>query len=179
MRASAGILLALILVSHSLHAAGPGIAGTWTFVPAKSTDIASWGYSVPQIEVTLREGSVRVIHDWLEKGNVAYADTFAFRPGGEPSVSVTRSEVWPENWYMGVLASVGAPRTVSGLWLRAEESLRVTSRQVLRTSQGTIAVTTTREYTLGPEGATLTLTEQRSSRPTPVVLVFERREPSK
>ena len=79
---------------------------------------------------------------------------------------------------MGVLASVGAPRTVSGLWLRPEESLRVTSRQVLRTSQGTISVTTTREYTLGPDGATLTLTEQRSSRPTPVVLVFERKEPA-
>ena len=98
MRTSAGVILALLLVSLSLHAAGPGIAGTWTFVPAKSTDIASWGYSLPQIEIASREGSVSVIHNWLEKGKVAYADTFAFRPGGEPSVSVTRSEVWPENW---------------------------------------------------------------------------------
>jgi hypothetical protein len=179
MRPAACVVFAILLGSLPLNAAGPGIEGAWKFLPSKSTDIASWDNSQPQIDISSRDGNVSVIHGWLEKGNVAYADTFAFRPGGEPSVSVTSSEVWPENWYMGVLGNVGSPRTVSGLWIRAEESLRVTSVQVLRTSQGTASVTTTREYTLGADGKTLTLTEQRSSRPTPVVLVFERKEPSK
>ncbi len=153
---------------------GQGLEGIWKFLPGKSTDIASWGYSLPQIDISTADGKVRVIHDWLDRGNVAFADTFEFRPGGGEVTSVVRSEVWPDNWYMGVLSSPGEARNVSGRWLEPEKAFRVVARQNVRTSQGETAVTTTRDYTLGPEGKTLTLTEQRSSRPSPVVLVFER-----
>jgi hypothetical protein len=80
---------------------------------------------------------------------------------------------------MGVLSSPGDPRTVSGRWLEPEKSFRVVTRQTVRTSQGKTTLTTTRDYTLGPQGKTLTLSEKRSSRPSPVVLVFERKEPLK
>jgi hypothetical protein len=80
---------------------------------------------------------------------------------------------------MGVLSSVGDARTVSGRWLEPEKAIRAVARQTVRTSQGKTTVTTTRDYTLGPEGKTLTLSEKRSSRPSPVVLLFERKEPSK
>jgi hypothetical protein len=166
----------LLLFPVSVPAAGPGIEGTWKFIPAKSTDIASWNYSLPQLEISSSAGAVRVIHNWLDRGKVAYADTFAFSPGGTVSASITRSEVWPENWYMGVLSSAGDPRTVSGVWIQPGSSLRVTTRESLRTSQGKTSVATTREYTLGPDGNTLTLSQKRSSRPTPVILVFERKE---
>ncbi|HEX7571691.1 MAG TPA: hypothetical protein VF514_01255 [Bacteroidota bacterium] len=172
------LLLSGLLISSPALAAGPGLEGTWKFVPAKSTDIASWNYSQPQLRISSADGNVRVIHDWLDRGKVAYADTFEFRPGGSPVTSVTRSEVWPENWYMGVLSSPGDARTISGLWLEPGKGLRVVARQTVRTSQGKTTVTTTRDYTLGPEGKTLTLSEKRSSRPSPVVLVFERKEPS-
>jgi hypothetical protein len=173
------LLFAGPLFSGSALAAGPGIEGIWKFVPAKSTDIASWNYSEPRLEISLAGGIVEVIHDWLDRGTVAYADTFAFRPGGTASTSATRSEVWPENWYMGVLASPGDPRTVSGLWVEPARSLRVIARETVRTSQGKTSLTTTREYTLSRDENTLTLTEKRSSRPTPVLLVFERKGPSR
>ena len=179
MKSSVGRIFALLLLSGSLRAAGGGLEGTWKFVPAKSTDIASWGNSLPQIEISAADGNVRVILGWLDRGKVAYADTFEFRPGGPPVTSVIRSEVWPENWYMGVLSSPGDARITSGLWLEPGKVLRVATRQTLRSSQGRSEVTTTREYTLGPDGKTLTISERRSSRPTLVLLVFERKEPAR
>ena len=160
-------------------AAGPGLEGTWKFVQAGSTDIVTWGNSLLQIEISAADGKVRVLHELLERGSVAFADTLEFRPGRGDVRSVVRSEVWPDNWFMGVLSSVGDSRTVSGHWLEPEKSFRVITRQAVRTSQGKTTVTTTRDYTLGSEGKTLTLSEKRSSRPSPVVLLFERKEPSR
>jgi hypothetical protein len=173
------LLLFVLLFSGPALAGGPGLEGTWKFVPAGSTDIVTWGNSIPQIDISMGDGKIRVHHNWLERGNVAYADTFDFRPGGKEAKTITRSEVWPDNWFMGVLSSPGDSRTVSGRWLDPEKSFRVVTRQIVRTSQGKTTVTTTRDYTLGLQGKTLTLSEKRSSRPSPVVLVFERKEPSK
>jgi hypothetical protein len=185
MRSLVCMLLPLIvffsglLFSGPVLAAGPGFEGTWKLLPARSTDIVTWGNSLPQIDISAADGNVRVLHELLERGSVAFADTFVFRPGRGEVTSVVRSEVWPDNWFMGVLSSVGDSRTVSGHWLEPEKSFRVITRQTVRTSQGKTAVTTTRDYTLGPEGKTLTLSEKRSSRPSPVVLIFERKEPPK
>jgi hypothetical protein len=173
------LLFAAVLSSIPAQAGGPGLEGTWKFVPARSTDIVTWGNSLPQIDISTADEGMRVIHNWLERGSVAFADTFEFRPGGGEVTSVAHSEIWPDNWFMGVLSSPGDPRTVSGRWLEQEKSFRVVTRQTVRTSQGKTPLTTTRDYTLGPQGMTLTLSEKRSSRPTPVVLVFERKEPSR
>jgi hypothetical protein len=179
MKSSLGIMLPLVLlISGSAPGAAPGLEGEWKFVPGRSTDIAPWNYSQPQLAISSAEGSVRVIQNWLDRGRIAYADTFEFRPGGGAVSSSIRSHVWPENWYMGVLAAVEDARTVSGLWLEQGTALRVVTRQTLLTSQGKTAITTTRDYTLAPGGKTLTVTERRSSRPSPVVLVFERSESS-
>jgi hypothetical protein len=179
MKSSIGIIVTLLLLPDLMVAGKPGLEGTWTFVPSKSTDIASWGNSLPQIDVSTAGADVRVVHNWLDRGKVAYADTFAFPSGGSPVTSMVRSEVWPENWYMGVLASAGDPRTISGTWVQPGISLRVVTRQILRTSQGKISITTTRKYALSTNGKTLTLSEKRSSRPSPVILVFERKEAAK
>lgn len=174
------VIVAVYLFLPLPRAGGePGLDGTWTFVPSKSTDIASWGYSIPRIDIATSGQGVRVIHNWLDRGKAAYADTFAFRPGGSPVSSPVRSEIWPENWYMGVLSIVGDPRVVSGSWIQPERTLRVITRESVRTSQGKTSISTTREYALGSDGKTMTLTEKRSSRPTPVTLVFERKEPDR
>jgi hypothetical protein len=177
------LLLFIVLFSGSLNSghaqdAGPGCEGTWRFVQAGSTDIVTWGNTLPQVDISAAEGKVRVLHELLDRGSVAFADTFEFSPGRGEVTSVARSEIWPENWFMGVLSGAGDPRSVSGHWLEPEKSFRVVTRQTVRTSQGKTAVTTTRDYTLGPGGKTLTLSEKRSSRPSPVVLLFERKEPS-
>ena len=173
------LLFAAVLSSIPAQAGGPGLEGTWKFVPAGSTDIVTWGNSLPQIDISTADDGVRVIHNWLERGSVAFADTFEFRPGRGEVTSVVHSEIWPDNWFMGVLSSAGDTRTVSGNWLEPEKAFRVVARQAVRTSQGKTSVTTTRDYTLGSGGKILTVSEKRSSRPSPVVLVFERKEPSK
>ena len=155
--------------------AGSSIEGTWEFVPAKSTEIATWKGRLPELVIATAGARVSVIQNWLDRGQVAYADTFLFTPGG-PAVRIpVRSVEWPENWFMGVLAAVGDERTVSGAWKDEGTDLRVTAVQPVVTSQGKTTVTTTREYVLGGGGSSLTVTEQRSTRPTPVVLVFERK----
>jgi len=171
-----GMAFSFVLYSSIALAGGPGLNGTWKFVPGKSTDIASWGNSLPQIEISSSDANVRVISEWLERGKIAFADTFDVHTGGGAVTSTVRSEVWPPNWFMGVLSVPGEPRTVSGSWLEPGKSLRVVSRETLRTSQGKIPVTTTFDYTLEADGKTMTCSEKRSTRPSPVVLVFERKE---
>jgi hypothetical protein len=75
---------------------------------------------------------------------------------------------------MGALARKGSTKTTSGTWREAGTTLETRTRQVLNVSQGEVMVETTRTFRLEPGGARLTVTEQRSTRPTPIVLVFER-----
>jgi len=172
-------LIALLLTAGSVGTPGaPALDGTWKFVPAKSTEIATWKGRIPEMVISGRESQVCVIENWLERGQVAYADTFLFTPGGALTRSLVRSVEWPDNWFMGVLSSVGDERTVSGSWQRKGSDLRVITVQPVLTSQGKTSVMTTREFALGADGLSLTVTERRSSRPTPVVLVFERKEGS-
>jgi len=172
------LLLAALLVpaGDRGEATGSSIEGVWKFVPAKSTEIAAWKGRVPEIVIAAAGDRVSVIQNWLERGQVAYADTFLFAPGGPPVSSPVRSVEWPDNWFMGVLASVGDERTVAGSWQAQGTDLRTTTVQPVLTSQGKTTVTTVREYVLGAGGSALTVTEQRSTRQTPVVLVFERKE---
>ena len=176
MRVRFGILVTLLLLPLPLAANGPGLEGSWKFIPAKSTDIATWDNSQPQIEISSAGGNVRIIRGWLYRAKIAYADTFEFRPGGDPVTTPVRSEVWPENWFMGVLSSPGDPRTFRGAWVAEGKVLRLIVRETVRTSQGKTVIETTADYMLGTGGTTLTVSERRSSRPTPVVLLFERKE---
>ncbi|HTO93390.1 MAG TPA: hypothetical protein VMM80_03435 [Bacteroidota bacterium] len=166
----------LTLAGRPENPAGSSIEGTWKFVPAKSTEIATWKGRIPEMVIFGRESQVCVIENWLERGQVAYADTFLFTPGGPSTRSLVRSVEWPDNWFMGVLSSAGDERSVSGSWQTKGSDLRVITVQPVVTSQGKTSITTTREFALGSDGLSLTVTERRSSRPAPVVLVFERKE---
>lgn len=179
MRFLPGVVIAVLVCPFALLANGPGLEGTWKFVPTKSSDIVTWDNSQPQLEITLAAGNIRIIRGWLYRGRIAYADTFEFRPGGESVTTTARSEVWPENWFMGVLSSPGDPRTAKGVWVEEGRALRLVVHETVRTSQGKTALTTTADYALGTDGNSLAVSEKRSSRPTPVVLMFERKGPSR
>ncbi len=150
------------------------IEGKWTFQKEKSTDIATWRSWTPRVEISTSGGRVTITHQWLERNQVAYTDSFAFLPGGAATAFPVRSEIWTDNWFLGVLAKPGSLLSVTGSWLEPQKALKMTTDQVVRTSQGEATLTTTREYRVDAAGTTLTLTEQRSSRPSPVVLVFQR-----
>jgi hypothetical protein len=172
----AALLLTLTGISRSGPAEVPGLEGTWRFLPDRSTDIATWRSRTPQLTISREGGMVLVLHEWLERNKVVFVDSLVFRPGEPPSHVPVRSVIWAENWFMGVLAKKGTMKAVFGSWIDGERELRVTTEQTVTVSQGETVLRTTREYSLDPAGKTLTLTEHRSTRPTSVILVFERRE---
>jgi len=75
---------------------------------------------------------------------------------------------------MGVLAKSGSSKTVAGSWEKADRVLQIQKEQTVETSQGETQIKTTFTYDLDRRGNILTVTEKRSSRPTPIKLVFER-----
>jgi hypothetical protein len=149
------------------------IYGEWLFNGEESTDIAPWGRKKPHLFI--RDGGevVTIIHDW-RRGRQCWSDTLTVVPGGQPSVSVVSSPVWPQNWFMGVLAKVGSGVTTTAAWLEPQRRLRTETEQIVEVSQGEAAIVTIREYALDPEGGRLSVTENRSTRPTPIRLVFDR-----
>jgi hypothetical protein len=171
------LCVAAMMSRHALGSETPTLEGTWKFVPEKSTDIVTWRYRVLQLEIAKGGQGISIVHNWMERSKVAFADTFFVRTLGETSQGVVHSAIWPDNWYMGVLSEVGGSRSVSAEWVEEGKALRVVTDQPVKTSQGKTVVTTRRDYRLSPDGSTLTLTEQRSSRTLPVVLFFERVKP--
>jgi hypothetical protein len=171
---TATLLICFVCTAGVASLQAQTLEGSWKFMKEESTDLATWRYRLPQITITKEENRVRLIHDWLERNQVALADTFIFFSGGDPSTIEVASPIWPENWYMGVLAKTGTTKTVSGTWLEEGRALWMSIDQTVETSQGDAVIHTTREYRLDRESGLLTLTERRMTRPTPVLLVFER-----
>jgi hypothetical protein len=153
------------------------VEGKWSFIKEKSTDIAAWRSWSPQIEIVTRGDYMTITHRWLERNQVVHTDSFAFRPGAGATTVPVHSEFWTDNWFMGVLARKDTSRSVSGSWLEPGKAIQTVSEQVVEISQGEKSLTTTREYRLDETRAFLTVTEQRASRPTPVILVFQRSGP--
>ncbi len=169
------LLVAVCLLTHPPEARPqPGIEGAWAFQKDKSTDIVPWRSWVPRVEISTSGECVTITHKWLERNQVAYTDSFTFQAGGGSTTIPVRSEIWTDNWFLGVLARPGSSLSVTGSWLTPGKALKVTTDQIVRTSQGETTLTTTREYRTDDTGTTLTLTERRASRPSPVILIFQR-----
>lgn len=170
------VLLLTLIVTGCQRPHPPTVFGSWKFMPEKSTDIASWRYRLPQLSIDSTATHVRVIMSWMERQRAAFVDTFLVAPGGDPVKRAVHSRLWPANWYMGVLAMENSERTISGTWSQKPLVLELTTKQPVSISQGETLLTTRWEYRVDPTTGLLTVREQRSSRPTPVVMVFERLE---
>jgi hypothetical protein len=152
----------------------PALFGTWEFRPAKSTDLALWRSRNPRLDIGGTEREVTIRYTWLEGRTPAMVDSFRVRPGGTASGATVKTRIWPDNWFMGVLAKQNVIRTASAQWQVPLRGLDLTTDQVVETSQGETTIRTLREFRLDPAGGTLTVTERRSSRPTPIIMTFER-----
>jgi hypothetical protein len=150
------------------------IEGTWKFLRERSTDLATWRYRIPRLEISRSGDQLAIVRTWMERDRAASVDSFAFVVGGSTSSVPVSSKIWPENWYMGVLAIPGSRISVSGVWIHPGSDLRVETEQTVEISQGQARIVTQSEYRLDASGDTLMVSEQRSSRPTPVVLTFHR-----
>ena len=149
--------------------------GTWKLDTKQSTDLVTWRYRQLEVNIEKNEqGVVSIVNNWLQRGKVANIDSMAFVPGqGVTEIPVT-SQIWPENWYMGVLAKLGTMKKASGEWQEPDRKLAVTRELTVEVSQGDTVFETTFEYSLDRRGDTMTIIEKRSTRPTPITLVLTR-----
>ncbi|MBN1541719.1 hypothetical protein JW992_06200 [candidate division KSB1 bacterium] len=170
-------LLPLLLVAAFLQldcsAPDRSLFGTWELVPEKSTDLVTWRYRKLQLEIHPQDDDVVILHNWRDRNRIAFVDSIVVVPGQKTSTAIAvDSPIWPENWYMGVLAKTGVDRLVSGEWIEPGRELSVTIEQLVEISQGEKIVHTHRLYRIDRRGKILKLVEQRSTRPTPIELVF-------
>ncbi len=172
------VTLALGLLVSSCTNTDKTLYGSWSFKADESTDLAPWRYRTPHLDIRPEgEKGVTVINTWSHRRYGAFVDSFTVYPGEEPTTQIIQSEHFPENWYIGVLRIPNTNRTVSGEWKENDRHLIMETKELLQTSQGEITVQTRREFTLDWRGDKLTMVKNRSTRPTPVKLVFERIEP--
>jgi len=150
------------------------IYGAWKLSPEKSTNLVTWNHRTLELEIRHDDSRVIVLNKWLTGNTVAFLDSVSFVPDEAPTEIEVTSQVWPENWYMGVLSITGTKRKVTGDWSQTDKEFKTIIEQPVQTSQGEATMITRRNYQLSRDGNELTVIEKRSSRPTPITLTFER-----
>ena len=171
-RTSCLIVFLLLFSTLSCSDSNKTIYGRWKFMPKEGTDIVTWRYKHQELEITNKQEEIALLQKFFYRKKVAYVDSMIIIPGGEPRTSIQRTQNWAGNWYMGILAQVGSEKKVHGKWKEEHKVLLVERKEVLQTSQGEIDLNTTREFRV--DGDKLIVLEKRSTRPTPITLVFEK-----
>ncbi len=173
------LLLLILLISLSCTSPQVTVLGTWKFNKKKSTDLATWRYRVPQLVIAECDSTLEIVYKWTSRRAGTWIDSISVVPDGTPSEQIVETPHWPANWYMGVLAKTGVPRIISASWKTYPRSLQTRTVQTVEVSQGETEITTVCEYVVDRTGRELTVIERRSSRPTPVKMMFERFESKK
>lgn len=150
------------------------IYGTWKLNAKKSTDIVTVQYRQLEMKIQKKGEAVTITHHWLSRNKIASVDSVRFIPGGDAVKIPVTSQIWPDNWYMGVLQKLGTDIVFTASWKDPDRELEVTKEQTVETSQGDTKIKTTRCFKLDRRGNKLIVIEKRSSRPTPIQLVFDR-----
>lgn len=170
------LAIILIIFMQSCSNNNSSIYGRWKLDQEKSTDLVTWRYRTLELDIRDEAGKITILKNWVERKKIAFVDSVSFRPGQEASQIPVTSQIWPENWYMGVLSKTGCHKLVSGIWKKRHQELLTITEQIVNTSQGENVIKTEREYKLNRQGDLLTVQEKRSTRPTTIVLVFRRSE---
>jgi hypothetical protein len=144
------------------------LAGTWRFDAARSTELSPWRDY--ELTITL-EGDRATLARRLAWGRRAFTDEMTVDPAVPATVAVP---FWPDNRHLGAYIGGDHTKRVRAEWLDGRRILRLSTDLVLSTQQGDRAVNILSDYKLSADGATLVLTELRSTRNRPVVQVFTR-----
>ncbi len=143
------------------------IFGSWSVVPAKSSDIDMFR----RLEISIEGGddSVRIEQRW--GGERSFTDRFELPVAGL-SVAAgtvklpTGNRVFPSNIFMGLARKVGSWREVSAEWIEKGRELLVRERVEMRCSQGFRTIDIDHRYTLSRTREELVYTIKRSTRST-------------
>ncbi|WP_221029727.1 hypothetical protein [Actomonas aquatica] len=163
--------LALLLLPFSLVAAdpSPALTGTWTFDRERSTDLSPW--RTADLEISL-EGSELIVTRTLKSGRRTHTETLTVDLTAPSTTNPL--EWWVDNRHLGAYAPHDATQVVSPTVLDNGRVLRLSMDYTLETQQGPHPVNTLRQFQISPDGQVLTVTDLRTTRPRPVVHVYQR-----
>ncbi len=168
------VLLLSFLFSLSCADKTKTIYGTWQLNSKKSTDIVTVQYRQLEMKIQKEGEAVTITHLWMSRNKIASVDSVHFIPGGDAVKIPVTSQIWPDNWYMGVLEKSGTFISFKGSWKEPDRKLELVKEQAVETSQGDTKIKTNLSFQLDRKGNKLILIEKRSSRLTPIQLVFDR-----
>ena len=175
LRSAALLAAAFVLPLFALPAAAEtptALVGTWDFVPARSTDLSPWRSS--RLTLSL-DGSTLTVARALAAGRRTHQDSMTIDLAA-PSSTIPLGW-WVDNRHIGAYAPHDATQTIRPSLLDGGRVLRLDIDLMLETQQGPRAVNVLRQFQLSPDGQVLTVTDLRSTRPRPVVHVFQRTAP--
>jgi len=164
-------LFAAACGSHALAAEEDlaGLAGTWRFDPANSSDLSPWQTLDLEIDV---QGSKVTLTRHLGAGRRTFDDVTPLDLS--QAVNVVPVEWWSDNRHLGAYIGGDHTKKVRTEVLDGGRILRTITDLVLDTQQGARAVNILTDYKLSVSGTQLTVVELRSTRNQPIVYVFKR-----
>ncbi|MBD5777920.1 hypothetical protein IEN85_00240 [Pelagicoccus sp. NFK12] len=162
---------ALVSLMFATASAQPGsqFIGTWVIDSELSTAFDPWR-SI-QLDIELVEGGV-VIEELCTTGRRRSTQRYELKLGS--SQNVVPIEMWTGNRHIG--AYIGGDRAMR-IDARLDDggrTLVLDCRYLLDTSQGETAVRSHKEFRVSSDGDQLVVMELRSTRPRPILQVFNK-----
>lgn len=152
---------------------GPDLSGTWTLDKDQSSHVATW--SSIELRITATEDEVAIGRLFNPRRYTRH-DSVSF-PVNDTQVErpVEASAKWLEQPHLGVFIDGESPQQIRANWQTPGQVLDVQRLLRLQTSQGEATVEILRQYTVSDDGARLTVTEKRSSRPDTLTYIYTRK----
>ncbi|HFE52328.1 MAG TPA: hypothetical protein ENK07_02730 [Bacteroidetes bacterium] len=177
MRRVSGALAAALVLSGLLALTGGcarhrDITGTWQLDRKRSSDTDPWRKIELKIE---RDGSTLTLHKRWAASRYSQERVLVFTTGGDTSAVELPAPKWPDTPHLGVWVKPGTVDKIVASWEKPGRSLRTVERYPLQTSQGEIALEVHKNYRVSEDGKTLTVTEERSTRPNGFTFVYVRK----
>lgn len=158
------------LLAPLLTHANDAFSGEWVTVRELSTALDPFSRIELKIDV---DGSEIILEELYSTGRRFNAETYKLDT--KKKKNVVPITWWSANRHLGAYIGGDKTMTIMANWIDDGSTLQLESHFVLETSQDETPVRTYSEYRLSRGGERLTRLELRSTRPLPIVHVFERK----
>ncbi len=148
------------------------LTGTWQLDRSRSSDTDPWRKIELRIE---RNGKKLTLYKRWSASRYSQERVLAFTVGGDTSKVELPAPKWPETPHLGVWVKPGTVDKIVATWLKPARSLQMVETYPLQTSQGEIVLQIRKTYQVSENGKTLTVTEERSTRPNKFTFLYVRK----
>lgn len=165
------LLLAALIFPIAVFAANPDFSGKWVIDKERSTAFDPWSTIELEIEV---KGKRVWIDELVSTGRRKNLQSYELDT--KASVNEVPIALWTGNRHIG--AYIGGDRVmrIVAQWVDEDRTLQLDCNYTLRTSQGETPARSHKEFRISTDGDQLIMMEMRSSRPRPILYVFNREQ---